>query len=159
MQMQETTHRAATEAEMREAKAPTPKSPEELATYVESLRAQGHCYGTCVYAMSLAATATFNYMASQLGVTGFQASCADLDILRRTRRMEHGFLILNAANLLYPQYDLARQTREWIAKTRPTLAPAAAKLIADADQFVSPKVLARWRKIAALDPSAHKEEP
>lgn len=144
---------------MREAKAPTPNSGAELATYIESLRAQGHCYGTHVYAMSLAATATFNYMASQLGVTGFQASCADLDILRRTRGMKHGFLILNATNLLYPQYDLARQTREWIAKTRPTLAPEAAKLIAERDQFVSPRVLARWRKIAALDLATIKEEP
>ena len=92
------------EMAMREVEAPTPNNVKELTEYVNSLVKREHDYGTCVYAMSLAATATFNYVARQLGVTGFQASCADLDILRRTRRMEQGFRIVDYNKLLYPQY-------------------------------------------------------
>lgn len=156
--MKETPENLDREVAMRETKAPTPKSAEELASYIESLRAQEHCYGTCVYAMSLAATATFNYMASRLGVTGFQASCADMDILKRTRGYEHGFLILNATDLLYPQYDPAKRAAEWVQETRPKLAGAAAKMLAEAGDHVSPKVIARWQEIAALASTADGAE-
>ena len=73
------------EKEMRDAKVPWPKTEEQLQQYVNSLVERPHDYGTCVYAMSMAATAAFNYVAGQLGVTGFQSSCADMDVIRRTR--------------------------------------------------------------------------
>ena len=51
------------EKKMREEKAPRPKSIKELTDYIEGLSDEKkHDYGTCVYAVSLAATATFNYM-------------------------------------------------------------------------------------------------
>ena len=93
-----------TEVEMRDATVPRIRSEEELLAYVRSLVKRPHDYGTCVYAMSMAAVAAFNYAASELGVTGFQASCADLDILRRIRGLKHGFRVLDYGNLLYPQY-------------------------------------------------------
>lgn len=94
------------EKEMRESKVPTFDTPDELMTYINGLvePEDTHDYGTCVYAMSMAATAAFNFVAHKLGVTGFQASCADMDILARTRGWKHGFRILNYADLLYPQY-------------------------------------------------------
>lgn len=92
-----------TEEEMAETKAPTPGSIEELGEYVQGLVDRPHSYGTCVYAMSLAAVAAFNYVARELGVTGFQASCADLDILRQTRGWTWG-KVLDYNKLLYPQY-------------------------------------------------------
>lgn len=91
-----------TESEMRESKSIWPKTEKELIRYIRELLDREHDYGTCVYAMSLAAVASFHYIASKLGVTGFQASCADLDILRRTRHIER-FKILNYEDLLYPQ--------------------------------------------------------
>jgi hypothetical protein len=93
-----------TEKEMRESKVPWPKNIWQLYKYIRSLLKIKHDYGTCVYAMSMSATATFYYVAHKLGVSGFQASCADMDILRRTRHYEHGFMIIDYKNLLYPQY-------------------------------------------------------
>lgn len=92
-----------TEAEMQTATVPTPNTLGELAAYIDTLVNRPHDYGTCVYAMSHAAVAAFNYVARQLGVTGFQAGCADLDILQHTRRWRWGRL-LNYEDLLYPQY-------------------------------------------------------
>lgn len=92
-----------TESEMRQSKASTPNTVEELAAYVQAMVDRPHDYGTCAYAMSYAAVAAFNFVARKLGVTGFQASCADMDILRQTRNWEWG-RILDYSNLLYPQY-------------------------------------------------------
>ena len=92
------------ETEMSESEALNPSNIEELAEYIESLVNQPQSYGTCVYAMSMASVATFNYVADKLGVTGFQASCADLDFIKRVRGLEHGFRITDYKNLLFPQY-------------------------------------------------------
>ncbi len=94
--------KTATEAQLREADVPWPKTRDELMAYVNSLVERDHDYGTCVYAMSMAATAAFYYVSSRLGVTGFQASCADMDILRRTRGYKMGFR-LGTKELLHPQ--------------------------------------------------------
>jgi len=94
---------AMTESQMRESTAPRCRTDSELLEYINSLVKRPHDYGTCVYAMSLAAVAAFNYVAGQLGATGFQASCADLDILRQTRGLKM-FAIRNYEDLLYPQY-------------------------------------------------------
>lgn len=119
---------AMTEAKMREADVPWPKSEEELMAYVRGLVDRHHDYGTCVYAMSMAAVATFRYVASALEVTGFQASCADMDILRRTRGLKHGFRLVDYGNLLYPRY--------WTEETTPIYR----KVLADNPE--------RWRDAA-----------
>lgn len=102
---------ALTEKELREAKVPYIKTMEELNGYIDQLVQRPHDYGTCVYAMSMAAVAAFNYVAGQLGVSGFQASCAEMDILRRTRSLEMGFSIIDWSNVLYPQYVYAEDAR------------------------------------------------
>jgi hypothetical protein len=139
-----------TEAEMRDAEAAHPKTPEELTAYVESLVNRGHDYGTCVYAMSLAATAAFNYVAGKLGVTGFQASCADMDIIRRTRGMKDGFIIVDGNNLLYPQYDVLDRVAQWMAGARGELAKKAKVLLAE-KKTVHPDVVAHWERLAAFE--------
>jgi len=114
-----------TEKQMREADVPTPHTVEDLASYVKALVEREHDYGTCVYAMSMAAVAAFNFAAHSLGVTGFQASCADMDVLRRTRRMRGPFMLVDGANALYPQYDLHEKLSEFLAGIRPWLATEA----------------------------------
>lgn len=93
----------ATEQQMRKIEAPWPTTPEELTTYISTLVDRPHDYGTCVYAMSLAAVAAYHYVAKKLGCTGFQAGCADMDILRQTRNFNWGKL-LDYEDLVYPQY-------------------------------------------------------
>lgn len=139
----------ATEQELREFKVPWFNTIEELNEFIEKLANREHDYGTCVYAMSMSAVAAFYYIAHKLGVTGFQASCADLDVIRRTRHWNFGFMILNADDLLYPQYDLREKVEEWIKETQPKLAPRAKELLQDR-QHAHPAVIARWEEIAKL---------
>lgn len=138
---------ANTEASMRDAKVPTPLTKEQLAEYIESLVSREHDYGTCVYAMSMAATAAFNYVASRLGSTGFQASCADMDVLRRTRMIKGPFMLINGENALYPQYDLPTKLAEAMEKWKPWLKEQAEKHLAESGH-AHPEVIAHWKKLA-----------
>jgi hypothetical protein len=139
-----------TEEEMRDADVPTLETLEELTAYISELVNQPQDYGTCVYAMSMAATATFNYVARNLGVTGFQASCADMDILRRTRDLEGPFMLVKGENLLYPQYDIQSNVQEWIGSCTPWAAQEAKKLLASANpENVAYNVWRHWERLAS----------
>jgi hypothetical protein len=133
---------------LRDAKVPSPLTKEQLGEYIESLVNRSHDYGTCVYAMSMAATAAFNYVAGQLSVTGFQASCADLDILRRTRSLNGPFIILKGEDMLFPQYDLQERLAEVMVQWRPWVKEEAEKNLAKGESYVHPDVLAHWKKLA-----------
>ena len=140
-----------TEAEMREAKVPSLRTIEGLKDYIQGLVDMEHDYGTCVYAMSMSAVAAFNYVAGQLGVTGFQASCADLDIIRRTRHWEYPFIILNANDCLYPQYDNVGKLLEAQDSWKEWLGEQAKKKLEDLENGsfgAHPDVVAHWRKLA-----------
>lgn len=136
-----------TEQEMREAEVPSPKSQKELLAYIESLVNREHDYGTCVYAMSMSAVATFNYVAGMLGVTGFQASCADLDILRRTRSLKGPFSIQRGEDWLYPQYDPEERLRKFRVEISEWLSAEAKQLLKERDS-AHPNVVAHWQKLA-----------
>ena len=139
---------AKTETEMREAETPWPKSINELTEYVESLTEREHDYGTSAYAMSLAATAAFNYIASRLGTTGFQASCADLDFVRRSRGIKGPFMLIRGEDMLYPQYDLRGKLNEALFEWRDWAAKEAARLLTDKNGACS-EVVEHWKKLAA----------
>lgn len=138
-----------TEQEMREADAASPKSLTELTQYIEQLETQEHDYGTCVYAMSMAAVAAFNYIAHKLGVTGFQASCADLDILRRTRNYKGPFMVVDSSKMLYPQYNIMGEVSQSLEEWKTWAAEEAGKNLADASNAnAHPNVIAHWKKLA-----------
>jgi hypothetical protein len=137
------------EDEMREAKVPTPKTIEELIEYISSLVDRPHDYGTSVYAMSQSAVAAFNFVANKLSVSGFQASCADLDILRHTRGLEVG-RVLDFSKLLYPQYKHDFESLNWdalINDNKAWLKERATKLLKDSTS-AAPDVIAHWEKLA-----------
>lgn len=154
---------AQTEQEMRDADVPTPKNSAELVEYIYSLVNRPHEYGTCVYAMSMAAVSAFNLVAHQLGVTGFQASCADLDIIRRTRSLKGPFMI-DGHDMLYPQYDLHARLEEAIQKWKKWAKEEAKKLLAaqatgDKMSQASDSVTAHWEMLAAMElPEEEKGE-
>jgi hypothetical protein len=138
-----------TKQEMRSEKAPTPDTIESLCEYVASLVDRQHDYVTCVYAMSLAATAALNHVAHKLRVSGFQASCADLDIVRRNRGIEGPFILLNGEDMLYPQYDLTKKLHEAMEGWAGWAAEQAAKKIAENEkERVHPDVWAHWVALA-----------
>ena len=136
------------EKAMRALAAPFPKTLDELAAFIKTLVDRPHTYGTCVYAMSLAAVAAFNHVSHVLGVTGFQASCADMDILRRTRSLER-FMIVNGENVLYPQYDLMGQVKEWLGECAVDLKKHAAEKLLTDGATAHPAVRYRWQQVAA----------
>jgi hypothetical protein len=138
---------ATDEKEMREADVPWPQTEKQLREYIDSLVSRQHEYGTCVYAASMAATATFNYVCHVLGMTGFQASCADLDVIRRTRSIKGPFMLLKGEDALYPQYDLRGKLDEALAEWRPWLREEAQRLLAERDH-AHPNVLAHWKQLA-----------
>jgi hypothetical protein len=141
------------ESEMRNAEAPSPESINELVEYINSLTECKLDYGTCVYAMSLATAATFNYMCNKLGVTGFQADYASLDTLRRTGHYKHGFHISNYENLLYPQY-LDREHfpthQELLMKNKEYLSKVAKEKLRNSEDM-APRVRRRMEYVASLD--------
>lgn len=141
-----------TEVEMRNFNPETPKNLDELSEFISDLVIRDHDYGTCVYAMSLAAYASFMFVAHKLGVTGFQASCADLDIVRRTRNLER-FMIIDFKQALYPQYNLHASLDKSLSKAREWLIDEAKKCIARLapDDLVNAEVLGHWKKLAAGD--------
>lgn len=141
-----------TEQEMRETEVLAPQSLTELSAYVDSLVNMPHDYGTCVYAMSMAAEAAFRYVAHQLGVTGFQASCADLDFLKRVRGLKGPFAIIDANDMLYPQYNIQNKVAGWMEEWKPWAREEAKKKLADPlNSQAHPNVKARWEELAGLD--------
>lgn len=140
------------EAELRESEVPRIESIEELNAYISKLVERHHDYGTCVYAMSMASLATFNYVAGKLGVTGFQASCADLDFLKRNRSYKDGFRIIDYNKLLYPQYigsDHFPSMEELLHENKEQLKKRASELLASSTH-ASDVVIEHWKKIEAL---------
>ena len=138
------------EMQMREATVPIFDTLEELMAHIRGLVERPHSYGTCVYAMSHAAVAAFKYVARALQVTGSQAGCADLDILRHTRHWEWGQL-LDYNDLLYPQYcDAEHFPSYYDLLTNPEIAERLAELarteLAGANTS-NPTILAHWESL------------
>lgn len=140
-----------TEQEMLESVAPWPGTIEELSGYIDSLVGQPHDYGTCVYAMSLAATAAFQYVAKRLGCTGFQASLADLDIVRRTRSIKGPFIILKAEDMTYPQYDLQERLAKFMEQSKPWVVEQAKERLKEPIDYAHPNVVNHWKKLAGKE--------
>lgn len=135
------------ETELRDSVAPTPETTAELSDYIESLVGQQNDYGTCVYAMSLSAVAAFNYAAHKLGVTGFQASCADLDILKRIRHLDGPFMLVKGEDALYPQSDPLKKVRAAIESWNEWLQTEARKKLSE-NNTAHPDVLRHWNRLA-----------
>ncbi len=140
-----------TEQELHEMKAPWPKSMGELTDFIQSMLDIKHDYGSCPEAMALASEATFNFIAGQLGVTGFQAGWASMQLLRRTKSIEGPFMILRGHNVLFPQYDLAGEALKFIDETTRGYGRTEAikKLERENLQHVAGTVEEHWRKLAA----------
>jgi len=144
---------AQSEAEMRECKVPWPRTRKQLDEYVESLVAREHDYGTSAYSASLAATAAFQYICGRLGLSGFQASCADLDFLRRSRSLSGPFMILKLESALYPQSDPIEKAQKFLTENRDWLETEARKKLLERSEYTHPDVLAHWKQLAGVEKS------
>ena len=126
-----------------------PKSSAELKKLIDKVVNKRHDYNTSAEAIVKVLVLASHYVYHKLGNTGFQASWADLEFLSINRRMKDGFRIFDANQLLYPQYDLDEEYREWKEKSLKELKPVAQELLKEKDiGHVHPNVLARWKEIA-----------
>lgn len=148
-----------TEQQMRDQKVPFLDNKEDLSKFIQALVDRPHEYGTCVHAMSMAAVVAFNYVAKQLGCTGFQSSCADLDFIRRTRMIQEPFYLVTLRKVFYPQYNITEEIQEFIKKNKDWIREEAKrKMDTDDINNVHPEVWAHWQRLASLDsPEAPKE--
>lgn len=138
------------EQELQAEVAPQPETLAELTEYIQSLEALDADYGMAVYIASLSAVATLNYLGKTKGMTDFQLSCTDLDILRRMRGLDCPFMIIKADDMLYPQYDIAGYVSEALDKWRPWAAKEATELLMGDRSHTHPDVLKRWTELASL---------
>lgn len=94
-----------TDEEFSKMEMPWPDNVQELTSYIEEAKEKYNTsYGDAVYGPALAAIAAFNYVACQMGLSGFQAGYSEMLFLKKLRYIKHGLKILNFDNLLYPQY-------------------------------------------------------
>lgn len=142
----------ATESELRDTKVPWLETPEELIEYISKICEENKGdYGTAVYAMSMSAIAAMRYAASVVGATGFQASCADLDIVRRSRGLDCPFAIIKANDMLYPQYSIRRKIEELLQEWTPWAKEQAFALLRDHKDHAAENVISHWMKLVRND--------
>ena len=138
----------AEETGLREIECLWPNTRKELDAVLDVLESRGHDYGTCVYAVSIAAYSAECYMHSKLGTTGFQAGCVDFDVLRRSRGIKGPFILLKLEDHLYPQYDLHAKLDEMIDTNIEWLQQEAKRKLVQIGDKGHPEVLARLKKLA-----------
>ncbi len=111
-------------------------------------------YGKCVEAMWRAAYIIHEYVAKQLGVTGFQHGGSSLRLLGKLRRYEGPFMVIDGSEALYPQYDLRGRVDDFLssANTRKWLAECATALLAANSAFVVGPVADHWRGLVNQGP-------
>jgi|SRR5690625_1811255 len=125
-----------------------PKTEEELLAYLHEQDNKQHDYNTIADSLANVTVAMFNYFASKHGMTGWQASWAGLEFIRKTRGLEAPFGIIDGGQLLYPQYDLAEKLNEWIEEWKPEIGKLAKERLKSNSTFASERVIEHWKKLA-----------
>lgn len=132
---------------LREAKTEWPKTMEELNKFISETISGTHSYGSVVEAIGLIATAAMNYAGSELEVSGYQMSAADMVVLRRNRLIDSPFCILKLEEVFYPQYDIFTKLTGFVSDCGEWISKEAEKKLEDKTQ-ASPNVIKRWQELA-----------
>lgn len=133
---------------LRERSTPWPKTLAELNNLIREVTSGTHTYGSVVEAMGIVAAATLNYMGSELEVTGFQDSCADLVTIRRQRHIKSPFTLINLDQVLYPQYDIHDKIDEFITDCAEWISTEAQKRLDNDSNHAHPAVIQHWERLA-----------
>jgi hypothetical protein len=115
-------------------------------------------YQDAADALWKSALAAFNYVAHTEEVTGFQASYAVLEFVRRALQIDGPFALVRGEDVLYPQTDPVERVRGLVAKWRTHYAERARELLADAGPHVATEVLEHWRELAGDAPDGADDE-
>jgi hypothetical protein len=130
---------------------PWPKTREEFDGLITTILTESHDYNTSAEAITDASVAVYNFVASELGCTGFQASWARLKFMQRAAGIEGPFMLVKLEDAVYPQYDLPGRVQEFINENKEWLRERALERIEDAEKNPEwpphPEVLAHWQKL------------
>lgn len=125
------------------------KTFDDLVSFLERVKNTGNTgYGTAPRAIAQAALATAWYLASDFGITGFQAGFTMWDFIRDWEfpSNECGMKIVDYDTMLYPQYDY--KFEKTISKdTFESLQKAAKKKLEEATEYTHRDVIAHWKSI------------
>lgn len=137
------------EQDMQNTHVPWVSDSLELREYIDGLVNRTHDYGTCVHAASMAAVAAFQYVSSKLEMTGFQASCADLDVIRRTRRITGPFMLLQMESELYRD-GVEKKVAEFLysEENQAWLKEQAKEKVDKLAGYAHPDVISWWIRLA-----------
>lgn len=131
-----------------------PKTIEALAEYVQRQVEADHDYNTSAEAALDVACAAFNYAASAMGLSGFQASYAALSFIGRVNGYTGPYGFIKAEDALFPQYDVAGKAAEMIEGWQPWLKEQAVKHLNESQERGEephPRVYIHWLKLAGDD--------
>lgn len=118
----------------------------ELQKFINRLiNGYDHDYGTICHAMAASGLASLHAANKEpgAGITGFQASIIDLQILKYWRHLEGPFKIVDFSSMLYPQSSdkfqktINKQTWEWLKQE-------AQKKLEERPPHAHPEVIAHW---------------
>lgn len=128
----------------------TAATPKEEIT-LENADTFSDSYTACIEAMRDASVLAFNYVADQLGVTGFQASVAALQAYGTVMHIDGPFMMQRLEDALYPQYDLPGRVLQWMDSedSQRWLVEQATLRLSGDTEHVAPGVLAHWEDIKA----------
>ena len=124
-----------------------PESLEELTEFIKSKTTEDHDYNSASDAMWQIALAAFNYAARELGTTGFQASTAELMFLAKSRNIDGPFAIIEAKDMLFPQYDIEAKVENYLDKWSPWAAQRAKEFL-ESRPDAAPEVRQHWQMLA-----------
>jgi hypothetical protein len=113
-----------------------------------------HDYGTCVIAAASCGKAGYDYVASVLGMTGFQMSCVMWEMVQDLTHGDSPKRLIDYDNMLYPQYEYKFTRQSITPSTMEWLQQQAAEKIAEdnsrgADMCAHPDVRKHWEEIIA----------
>ena len=127
------------------------KSFDELVSFLQKIKEECNTgYGTAPRAIAQAALATAWYLATDFGITGFQAGCTMWDFIEGWMFTDNkcGMKIVNYDDMLFPQYDdkfdktISKDTFEALQKE-------ARKKLEERGDYVHPAVKQHWIAIAS----------
>jgi hypothetical protein len=131
----------------------TPKDIDELALYISEQLTHPWSYDGSVYDAVRCLMATWNFLMSKQGHSGFSASIAGLEFFGMTRRMKHSFIVLDGHDVFYPQHNLVAKVQKFVYEQQhsPDMIKEAKELLEDRD-MAHPDVIKRWEEIANNTP-------
>ena len=124
---------------------------EKLCEYLKLCETYDDDYGGVVMAMGQAALAVMDYFAHVFGITGFQASCLNFEILRGWTYSHNktSLKIVDYDDMLYPQfsYKYDKTITPYIWESIQKEAKRSLDEMDSFDHKVHPAVIAHWQSI------------